>query len=517
MGIARNMTRGAVQGYATAKVAGYTGKEATFNPTVGAASQYATPLAVGAVAWFGLNHWWGGTLNWLIVPLVWFAVVAGARIWPKGKELTDGHGTNSIIRESIKAFAAVIASIIVWLFVKDMWSWMSVLALFGLLYLSRRLRRYFKVWRSMIVSEGDPLIDYFTHRWPVTAAQLGFTDTVTHTPVGANACPLDHGGVEVTLIPSPGTPFETLVSDETAQRLRTLTGAHFANHTMDGNNAVWTLYRELPPNPLDEPQLWTHTPAPSIKRVPIGVTADGVMTLNMRQQTLLVGATGAGKGSVMWSSVMNSYGAPEPIKFTGVDFKGGVEMGMGAHLFDTFVTDIDSLETLLQDYRDEMESRLVSMAGVSRKDETSTARVLVIDELTDVYNQIALLEKPRRDAMMGNLEAVLRKGRAPGFTVWAATQTPDKKAVPHRDLFTQKIALRLASDIEQAMVLKRESLDVCRVSTFSTAETNGGHGLMQYQDINPETGAAVGAVKYVEFKAYYPSDADLQTFRPNVA
>jgi S-DNA-T family DNA segregation ATPase FtsK/SpoIIIE len=180
---------------------------------------------------------------------------------------------------------------------------------------------------------------------------------------------------------------------------------------------------------------------------------------------LAVGATGAGKGSVIWSilTALTPSIAAGLVSVWVVDPKGGMELAMGRRLFDRFCygdnsTDQASYETtfavLLEDAVTVMRQRQDRLRGVSRLHEPSTAEpliVLVVDELAALTAWTIDREAKRRiGAALGLL---LSQGRAAGVVVVGAVQDPRKEVLTVRDLFPTRIALRLSEADQVNLVL----------------------------------------------------------------
>jgi S-DNA-T family DNA segregation ATPase FtsK/SpoIIIE len=180
---------------------------------------------------------------------------------------------------------------------------------------------------------------------------------------------------------------------------------------------------------------------------------------------LAVGATGAGKGSVIWSilTALTPSIAAGLVSVWVVDPKGGMELAMGRRLFDRFCygdssTNQASYETtfavLLEDAVTVMRQRQDRLRGVSRLHEPSTAEpliVLVIDELAALTAWTIDREAKRRiGAALGLL---LSQGRAAGVVVVGAVQDPRKEVLTVRDLFPTRIALRLSEADQVNLVL----------------------------------------------------------------
>ena len=198
--------------------------------------------------------------------------------------------------------------------------------------------------------------------------------------------------------------------------------------------------------------------------MPVGITERGdPWRLRLLGSHLLVaGATGAGKGSVLWS-LLRGLGAgirDGSVQVWAVDPKGGMELTPGSGMFTRFAyKDPEAMVELLEDAVDVMRERTerLRLAG-TRLHEPSTVEplvVVVVDELATLtaYQSDRELRK-RADAA---LSLLLSQGRAPGVLVVAALQDPGKDIVSFRDLFPTRVALRLVEDVQVDMVLGRSA------------------------------------------------------------
>ncbi|WP_375430164.1 FtsK/SpoIIIE domain-containing protein [uncultured Friedmanniella sp.] len=198
----------------------------------------------------------------------------------------------------------------------------------------------------------------------------------------------------------------------------------------------------------------------------VGLREDGeVYRLRLLgTHVLVVGATGAGKGSVLWSVITQLAPAVRVglVRVWALDPKGGMELAAGRPLFDRFVhgsTDTgkgfeQEFALVLEDAVEVMRRRQDSLRGVTRLHEPSVAEpflVLVVDELAALTAYVSDRELKRR---IGNaLGLLLSQGRAVGVTVVAAVQDPRKETIPARDLSPTRIALRLNEAEQVHLVL----------------------------------------------------------------
>jgi S-DNA-T family DNA segregation ATPase FtsK/SpoIIIE len=198
--------------------------------------------------------------------------------------------------------------------------------------------------------------------------------------------------------------------------------------------------------------------------LPVGRREDGTpWTVRLLGSHLLVaGATGAGKGSVLWSLVraVGPSVRDESVQIWAVDPKGGMELTPGAPLFARFAyADADSMVRLLEDAVVFMRERAERLRLAGQRVHTPTPGdpqvVVMVDEMAALtaYAGDRDLKKRAESA----LQLLLSQGRAPGVLVVAAVQDPGKDVVGFRDLFPTRIALRLLEDVQVDMVLGRSA------------------------------------------------------------
>jgi S-DNA-T family DNA segregation ATPase FtsK/SpoIIIE len=200
-------------------------------------------------------------------------------------------------------------------------------------------------------------------------------------------------------------------------------------------------------------------------RVPVGRHEDGT-TWSLRlsgTHLLIAGATGSGKGSVLWS-LLNAM-TPDievgRVAMWVMDPKGGMELRPGLPLFARFEDGTpDSMGALLEELVRLKDERARTLAAEGLRLHTPTADsphiVLVIDELATLT---ALAERTVVRRIEQALGLLLTQGRACGITVVAAVQDPGKDVVGWRDLFPTRVALRLDNPIQVDMVLGEGARD----------------------------------------------------------
>ncbi|WP_271188317.1 FtsK/SpoIIIE domain-containing protein, partial [Maricaulis virginensis] len=174
-----------------------------------------------------------------------------------------------------------------------------------------------------------------------------------------------------------------------------------------------------------------------------------------QRHTLVVGASGAGKGSFLWG-VVGSLApaiAVDAVRAYGIDLKGGMELTMGAPLFTKIAVKGGQAVEMLREFVGIADERTEAMRGHSRNHKPGLGDplyLLVIDELASLT---AYADNETKKEAERLLKRLLSIGRAVGVVVVAFVQDPRKEVIDMRGLFTQTIALRLRSAMETNMVL----------------------------------------------------------------
>jgi S-DNA-T family DNA segregation ATPase FtsK/SpoIIIE len=265
-----------------------------------------------------------------------------------------------------------------------------------------------------------------------------------------------------------------------ADALAVAFGAREARVTPAGTGSVWVeLHRAdvlaatiaaLPIQPGAEVNL---------AGIPVGRHEDGTAWLFNLHGThvLIAGATGAGKGSVLWALLRGLSPAINTgwVQVWAIDPKGGMELRPGMRLFSRF--EDGSPETmcdLLEDLVAVMDARAKTLASRGVRKHLPSVRephlLAVIDELATL-TAFADRDTVRRiDRALGLL---LTKGRAVGITVLAAVQDPGKDVVGWRDLFPTRVAMRLDNPIQVDMVLGDGARDLGATADHISEHTPG--------------------------------------------
>ncbi|WP_325053049.1 FtsK/SpoIIIE domain-containing protein [Thermomonospora amylolytica] len=223
---------------------------------------------------------------------------------------------------------------------------------------------------------------------------------------------------------------------------------------------------------------------------------------------LVAGATGSGKGSVLWSVIRGVL----PLMVAGlvevwaIDPKR-MELSYGRPLFEKFGRYSSDpgggMVALLEEAAADMNARADQFAGHTRTFVPSVEhpfRLIVVDELAflTAYSPERDLRKRAESA----LAILTSQGRSVGYCVLGAQQDARKEVNNLRNLFPDRIALRLDEDEQVDMVLGDGARDRGALADqISTV---------------PEVGAGVGFVRLetcpdpVRVRAAYVSDEDIR-------
>src|ERR1039458_8801701 len=162
-----------------------------------------------------------------------------------------------------------------------------------------------------------------------------------------------------------------------------------------------------------------------------------------------------------------------------------MELAFGRALFDRYgryACDPADIAGLLEEAVADMQARARRFAGRQR-DHTSSAEfpftVIMVDEIAFLTAYQA--DRKLRERTLAALATLTTQGRAVGYSVVAALQDPRKEVLNIRNLFPDKIALRLDEPSQVDMVLGDGARDRgARCDDISS---------------NPDVGAGVGFVR----------------------
>jgi S-DNA-T family DNA segregation ATPase FtsK/SpoIIIE len=253
-----------------------------------------------------------------------------------------------------------------------------------------------------------------------------------------------------------------------------------------------------------------------LKALPVGKREDGSPWLVRLHGThlLLAGSTGAGKASLLWGLVRVMLPAMRGGLVRGLACDPKLmELAYGRAIFDRYgqyAADPQSIAAMLETVVADMQDRAGQLAGRHRE-HTPTAEypfvVVMVDEVAflTAYHP----DKHLRDRVKAALSTLTTQGRAVGYSVVAALQDPRKEVMSIRNLFPDRIAMRLDEPEQVDMVLGDGARD--RGAAADQISTD------------PATGAGVAFIRLeahpdpIRVRAAFVTDADIKAMCDHVA
>ncbi|WP_116247512.1 FtsK/SpoIIIE domain-containing protein [Nocardiopsis sp. FIRDI 009] len=200
-----------------------------------------------------------------------------------------------------------------------------------------------------------------------------------------------------------------------------------------------------------------------LSALPVGVCEDGSeWRLRLHGTHVLVaGVTGSGKGSVIWSAIRATLPAVADgtAQVWAIDPKR-MELSYGRSLFARYADDGESAVTVLESAVADMQDRARRYAGRQRSHVPTNTDPFVLVVLDEVAFLTAY--HPDRDIRRRAENAIATltsQGRSVGFSVLAALQDPRKEVMNLRNLFPDKVALRLDEASQVDMILGEGARD----------------------------------------------------------
>jgi S-DNA-T family DNA segregation ATPase FtsK/SpoIIIE len=247
---------------------------------------------------------------------------------------------------------------------------------------------------------------------------------------------------------------------------------------------------------------------PDLRALDVGRREDGLPWLVRLHGThiLVTGATGAGKASLLWGLVRAMFPLMHDglVRVLAADPKL-MELAFGRIIFDThgdYAADPAAIAGMLERAVADMQSRAARFAGYQR-DHTPTREhpftVVLVDEVA--FLTAYQPDRKLRERIMNALATLTTQGRAVGYCVVAALQDPRKEVLTIRNLFPDRIAMRLDEPEQTDMVLGDGARDrgaACELISY-----------------DPATGAGVAFVRLesdpdpVRVRAGWVSDHDI--------
>ena len=219
------------------------------------------------------------------------------------------------------------------------------------------------------------------------------------------------------------------------------------------------------------------------------------------RQTLALGASGSGKGSIVWSTMLGL--APQiqagTVKVIGVDLKGGVELMTSRKLFDSVAITFEQAAAAIRSLAEEVDRRLEYMRSVGSRKHVPTVEQPALLLLVDEYASLVYTapDTKSRNAVEAALKRICSTGRAAKINVLALAQDPRADSILARSLFTNVVALRFRTKDDAALAL-------------GAAVVDAGAECHKISQSMPGTGYVIdsdGSGEPIRFRAFWCDDA----------
>jgi DNA segregation ATPase FtsK/SpoIIIE, S-DNA-T family len=231
-----------------------------------------------------------------------------------------------------------------------------------------------------------------------------------------------------------------------------------------------------------------------LRAVPVGRREDGSLwAIRLHgSHVLLAGSTGAGKASLLWGIVRGILPALEhgTTRILGADPKL-MELAYGRDLFDRYgryESEPEAIVCMLEDAVADMQARAGELAGRQRDHRPTTEHPFVVV----IVDEVAFLtayqpDRKLRDRALAAIATLTTQGRAVGYCVVAALQDPRKDVLTIRNLFPDRIAMRLDEPEQVDMVLGDGSRDRGATADLIASDPAIGAGVAYVRvDPNPD-------------------------------
>src|ERR1700733_59388 len=199
---------------------------------------------------------------------------------------------------------------------------------------------------------------------------------------------------------------------------------------------------------------------PDLGALQVGRREDGLPWLVRLHGThvLIAGATGAGKASLLWGLVraMSPLMHDGLVRVLAADPKL-MELAYGRAIFDTYgqyTANPVAIANMLDQAVADMQGRAARFAGNQRDHPPPRAdpfTVILVDEVA--FLTAYQPDRKFRERIMNALATLTTQGRAVGYCVVAALQDPRKEVLTIRNLFPDRIAMRLDEPVQVDLVL----------------------------------------------------------------
>jgi S-DNA-T family DNA segregation ATPase FtsK/SpoIIIE len=230
----------------------------------------------------------------------------------------------------------------------------------------------------------------------------------------------------------------------------------------------------------------------NLRALHIGRHEDGTpWTIRLHgSHVLLAGSTGAGKASVLWAIIRALLPALQDgtCRVLAADPKL-MELAYGRAIFDRYgryESDPERIVGMLEDAVTGMQTRASQLAGRQRDHQPTTEHPFIVVLVDEVAFLTAYQpDRKLRDRALAAIATLTTQGRAVGYSVVAALQDPRKDVLTIRNLFPDRIAMRLDEPEQVDMVLGDGSRDLGALADLIPADPATGAGIA-YVRVDPD-------------------------------
>ncbi|TFC09874.1 AAA family ATPase [Cryobacterium algoritolerans] len=248
-------------------------------------------------------------------------------------------------------------------------------------------------------------------------------------------------------------------------------------------------------------------PASAPMLLPLARTEEGSVYSLPVHHTLIVGATGSGKGAVIQAAVkqLAPWQSRGYVQIFGADPKRAELRGFeGSSLFDRVAFDFDDAAEMVHGIvTDVLKPRQKKSGRTFELSKENPLVVLIIDELSSLTQDKNYV----KSGLYEDLNVILSQGRSDGVYVLAATQTGHKEVLGSlRQHFANRIALRVESAVEVDMVLGAGSMALgAKPHLIAKANESNGYMTAGVAYVNSDESPNPLRIRFP-----YTSDLDIQ-------
>jgi hypothetical protein len=240
--------------------------------------------------------------------------------------------------------------------------------------------------------------------------------------------------------------------------------------------------------------------------VPLAMNEEGCTYSMPLHHTLIVGATGSGKGGVIQALLrqLAPWRADGYVRIFGADPKRAELKGFErSSLFEQVAFDITSIAELAEFIVTDVLRPRQEISGRSFKLSTDNPLVLfILDELSSLTQDKNYV----KSGLYENLNVILSQGRSDGVYVIAASQDGHKEVLGGlRQHFANRIALRVDTPIEVDMILGDGSMSLgAKPHLIPKANESNGYATAGIAYVNSDESPRPLRIRFP-----YTSDADI--------